>query len=107
MNKAIKRRWIKWLRSGKVKQGKASLAPTKDTRCCLGVLCDIAVRSGVIKTYKPYEGGLPLLVRKWAGLTSADPVINHQCALSVYNDGISGVRPRSFNQIANLIERYL
>ena len=44
MNKRIKAKWLKALRSGKYKQGKGRLKSTKGKAvryCCLGVLCDI------------------------------------------------------------------
>ena len=34
-------KWIAKLRSGEVEQGKGCLAPTPDTRCCLGVARDL------------------------------------------------------------------
>jgi ribosomal protein L20 len=40
--KEIRNLWIERLRSGTIKQGIGRLA-IEDTRCCLGVLCDIAV----------------------------------------------------------------
>ena len=53
MNQKIKERWVKALRSGKYKQGKGwlrkSSGPKKKSEfCCLGVLCDLAVKSKII-----------------------------------------------------------
>ena len=45
MNKAIKKKWVKALRSGEYAQCKGELAiagKKYDTFCCLGVLCDVA-----------------------------------------------------------------
>lgn len=43
MNKTLKNKWIKALRSGKYEQGKGNL--NHDGRyCCLGVLCEVAKR---------------------------------------------------------------
>lgn len=42
MDKKMARKWSKALRSGKYKQGKHELyTPSKDSYCCLGVLCRI------------------------------------------------------------------
>ena len=41
MDKKIKRRWLRALRSGKYTQCKGSLHIKDDGFCCLGVLCDI------------------------------------------------------------------
>lgn len=42
MNKKLKPKWLKALRSGKYKQGTAYLRSTNDRYCCLGVLLDVA-----------------------------------------------------------------
>lgn len=54
------------------RQGRRMLAPTPDTRCCLGELCDMAVEAGVIESYErddldlgPYHE-----VRAWVGIES-------------------------------------
>lgn len=41
MNKAVKKRWIKALRSGDYEQGKGVLHRSDGAMCCLGVLYDI------------------------------------------------------------------
>lgn len=91
----VAEKWIEALRSRKYKQTTSVLhakAPDKgkDSFCCLGVLCDIAVQEGVIpsptldadleggayvygKSDKRYEV-LPAAVVKWAGLKDNDPV---------------------------------
>jgi len=49
MNPKIKRRWLQALRSGKYTQGKNVLHKIKsDEYCCLGVLCEIAVKDRII-----------------------------------------------------------
>ena len=40
MDKKIKKKWLKALRSGKYKQGMGTLR-IEDRFCCLGVLCDL------------------------------------------------------------------
>ena len=42
-------KWINALESGEYKQGKHNLRTNDDTFCCLGVLCDIAVKEGILK----------------------------------------------------------
>jgi len=41
MNKEVKAKWIKALRSGEYKQGNLRLRNTDNEFCCLGVLCDL------------------------------------------------------------------
>lgn len=100
MNKDIKAKWLNDLRSGDIEQIKSKLGDS-DGRCCLGVLCDIAVREGAIpEAYVSaldgtrwylndldelddngnwkYEahgeyGLLPVPVMRWAGLTEVNP----------------------------------
>jgi len=46
MKLEVKKLWIEALRSGKYEQGRGAL--NKDGKfCCLGVLCDLAVKAGV------------------------------------------------------------
>lgn len=100
MNPEIKTLWIADLQSGLHLQGKRALkrlnADGKFAYCCLGRLCELAVRAGVIPESKPeyednpvhqYGSGdpeffdsyrtdvLPLAVQKWAGLDSDNPGI--------------------------------
>lgn len=42
MNKTLKNKWLKALRSGEYAQGVGRLRTNKDEFCCLGVLCDIS-----------------------------------------------------------------
>lgn len=88
MNDEVKKMWLDALRSGKYKQGSEVLHrndPTGEERfCCLGVLCDIAVKHNVVlrATEERSDGGhnvgfaygdeeavtgLPKEVIKWAG----------------------------------------
>lgn len=86
MNPEAKRLWLEALRSGKFKQVTEALKKN-DGFCCLGVLCDVAIKHGVdgywdtddgsdIYVYPKYgdawigreEGTLPPPVREWAGL---------------------------------------
>src|SRR5215469_11819332 len=97
MNKEIKSKWTAALRSGEYEQGIGSLclAGVNGSKkyCCLGVLCDLAVKDGVIPEpehtepnpgigtyYHKYgeEGAtalLPFEVTSWAGLNDGSPEV--------------------------------
>ncbi len=49
MNKEIKEKWIAALRSNEYKQGHNRLRRFGEEYCCLGVLCDLAVKEGIAK----------------------------------------------------------
>lgn len=89
MDAEIKQEWIAALRSDEYKQGKGHLTTKEDGTdydCCLGVLCKIAVKHGVIEPpkvvtreyhtrdimYGPDEDSnsaiLPGIVSQWAGM---------------------------------------
>lgn len=115
MKKRIKKLWVEALRSGEFGQGGGGLRPSKDSYCCLGVLCDLHRRTvggrwrrddrewqyGVTDDGEPATGVLPVSVLAWAGLDDADPQLGRKSA-SELNDG-----GRSFNYIADRIEKYL
>lgn len=118
MNEEIKTLWITALRSGEYAQGSQRLRRTDDTFCCLGVLCDLAVKAGVIEGPEPqkhtgasYEYGanansafLPSEVAEWAdvdrfGQTYDDDATNFDLA-KMNDDGAS------FETIAAVIEAH-
>lgn len=124
MKEDIKERWVTALRSGEYDQGQKRLQ-INGQFCCLGVLCDLAVKEGVIPppTFESYNGirvaryaeelsVLPDEVSLWAGLTykgvnggEEHPDNNPRAGVSnlaTYND--SG---RPFTEIADLIEEHL
>ena len=97
MNKEVKQLWIDALESGEYEQGVGTLRKKgpdgKSTYCCLGVLCEVAIKAGVpVKTrlvtagedmfedepkwfettYDHSSGFLPESVREWAGLETED-----------------------------------
>lgn len=120
MNPEIKALWLEALRSGEYEQG-TSYLNMNGQFCCLGVLCDIAVRQGVavaVATYYDYgikadssavvyyDGDpttLPLSVRGWAGLDHGNPgfdtAARERHLLAALND--EGL---PFEDIATLIE---
>lgn len=87
MKTDIKRQWVEALRSGDYQQGKEYLRKD-DKFCCLGVLCDLAVKAGVVteapgvngSTLYGVEGDrdsevLPRAVMDWAGLDDRVPSV--------------------------------
>lgn len=129
MDKKIKERWVKALRSGEFEQGEGMLckvgADGQRRYCCLGVLSQLAVRSRVIpkaREDEDYGDGMPMRygadddihytpkeVTEWAGLDSNNPYVGDH-KLSEHNDGATPYGPlakKNFNEIADLIEEYL
>lgn len=93
MKPEIKEKWIAALESGDYPQTMGKLQDDIGF-CCLGVLCDLAVKDGVINppdwdayafayyypeagVDEPYggwnKGTLPAIVQRWAGLESDNP----------------------------------
>jgi len=110
MDKRVKAKWVKALRSGKYKQGRGALK-TKNGYCCLGVLCDLHSREVNKKPafedtteYLEASGLLPDEVKEWAGLTQGEgnPQLGKHSATH-HND----TNRRTFKQIADRIEKYL
>lgn len=119
--KAVVRRWVKALESGLYKQGQNYLAvagKNSDKFCCLGVLCDMAVRAkiipapGLAKThmddtphyaYNGVNNTLPKKVMKFAGISSScgdfDTGTGKTSSLAELNDNGS-----SFKEIAKIIK---
>jgi len=126
MNPDIKAQWVAALRSGEYRQGKHVLHNVdEDTYCCLGVLCDLAVKAGVItETTEEFnvtvngditvygvngdkldQGGaiLPVEVMAWAHLDHANPDAaddDREVSLADWNDDMR----YTFEDIARLIE---
>lgn len=112
MDKRIKARWLKALRSGKYKQTTGMLKRIEDngqpTFCCLGVLCDLHARTKQGKSWEgdtTYDGStltLPESVVAWAKLPDQSPDLEGS-ELTEMNDSME----YSFKRIATLIEKYL
>ena len=117
MNANVRASWVEALRSGAYRQGTDALRQRKDdgidSFCCLGVLCDLAERAGVVTHYQDEYlhlygaeangGSLPDEVIEWAGLDSPDPSIEYDGSmpdLSELNDHYQ----LSFKRLADLIE---
>jgi hypothetical protein len=131
VNEEIKAQWVQALRSGEYKQGQGALRSDDNTYCCLGVLCDLAVKDGKahwfkkeLRTFDGYgnqsgrkleegwrvldrdgghDGGVPTkIIVEWAGLEQAHPLLGDSGAIGL-NDG----ERASFERIADLIEEHL
>ena len=122
MNAEVKALWVKALRSGQYVQGESYLHRVTQNEgalyCCLGVLCDLAVKAGVLPP--PIQGRndeqepvfaygkdrqkaeLPVEVMDWAGITSTDG--GYSATNSLVNDNDSG--EVDFSQIADIIEKH-
>jgi hypothetical protein len=129
MNPEIKAQWVAALRSGDYEQGDGILhyIPEHggDEFCCLGVLCDIAVKSGVdIRVLDEEEGDvrfgtvmydetselLPESVRKWAGLRYENPeiaIVNEYDTVSTSNLADLNDSGYSFADLAGWIDEQL
>ncbi len=116
MKKAIKKRWIKALRSGEFSQTTGELKSRSGGYCCLGVLCELHRRSKagqgnqwegkLFDFYLDESAVLSREVMQWAGLEDDDPRLGRYTA-TAHNDGCDGAKAKSFKQIANLIEKHL
>lgn len=128
MKKGVMQKWVKALRSGKYKQGQGALNRDGEF-CCLGVLCEVAIRNGVsLKKEKPvyidddlvhidddfYLYGvardssfLPGEVMEWAGIKTYRGYLRsgRGYPLVNLNDGVTGqFESLDFDQIAAYIE---
>lgn len=117
MKKDIMEKWITALKSGEYKQTKFYLKAAKSKKsygyCCLGVLCDLAIKDGVnIKVQKERDesnnfryvfdsesGTLPTSVKKWADFYDYDFIKT----LTEMNDN----EGMNFRQIASVIRLYM
>ena len=121
MNPDVKALWLDALRDPARTQGKHVLKNEDGEECCLGVLCDVAVREGVIPPAtldkncmgeSAYFFGaernytaLPEEIMKWADLSYCFPRIDlgRGLFLSDANDRDD----YTFEEIATLIEEHL
>ena len=131
MNPEIKAMWLDALRSGKYKQAQGVLHLINENEpsyCCLGVLCDLAIKNGVkldiehdrktetLSSVVSYDGMmdmLPKAVMEWSGLETNNGTFTEE-----FDDGPYGL-PRlaelslaeendngtSFEHLANIIEQ--
>lgn len=128
MNKEVKDQWVTALRSGEYEQGRSQLQTSDGKFCCLGVLCEVAVKAGVLKPpVKDEHGNVhygpeddtntaypPKVVLDWANLDQSpnvpfkhpdwnDGTYHSKAPLTAINDA----EKADFNGIADLIEEHL
>lgn len=111
MNEEIKAKWVAALRSGEYKQTTGVLR-TKDHFCCLGVLCELAAKEGIIKCkldtdgyfyYDDEKSVLPQSIVDWADTDDSNPRASDSGeSLAELNDNMY-----PFEQIADIIEERL
>src|ERR1700728_845952 len=112
--KKIRKQWVAALRSGQYKQGIGALVTLGDKYdrfCCLGVLCDMAVRAGVIESpivigleenlaygLDLATGALPQEVVDWVGINT--------CAGDFEGSDLAWLndKGKKFKTIAKIIE---
>ncbi len=125
MNQEIKAQWVAALRSGEYPQGYNALRRTDtDTYCCLGVLCELAVKAEIAvrldqdeaewSLYKAVNSetdcasGLPpRAVVAWAEIGTSNPAVElpngGRMEMSALNDNLR----MTFAEIADLVEAQL
>lgn len=118
MKTEIKEIWVEALQSGNYQQGIEFL--NKDGKfCCLGVLCDLAIKAGVdveisksednlyATAYDGESSFLPHSVQKWAGMQTSDGCIHeHETDYDMDSLSDQNDQGRSFAEIANVIDKY-
>lgn len=116
MDPDIKNEWIERLRSGTIPQTINRLGRADGSRCCLGVLCDIAVEHNVITVttehrdlplYDDEDSVLPFRVMRWARLDTIDEGRNGH--IEAVDEPLSSMNDTgmTFDQIADVIEYFL
>ena len=132
MKKSIKNKWVKALRSGDYIQGDAQLCnPPEDeetddyTFCCLGVLENLYCLANNESFTQWGDAVHSERCADWSGLpitidSTGDPykdeenptiekltTMNDGTSLSMFSTDVLPVKPKSFKQIANWIEKNL
>lgn len=130
MNPKIKAQWLADLRDGTRTQGHGYLRDVDGKQCCLDVLCEQAVRAGIIsepvlvenggsRTYQYTDGYgnrdihyLPTVVAEWAGLTdknchmAINPMVTVDSEI-VHLADLNDARYATFEEIADAIDNSL
>ena len=110
MKREIADKWTEALRSGEYKQACGALAISERTEhCCLGVLCEMAIKDGVEiqvtqshgrKLFDGIDNDLPFRVRRWAGMATALGEFDGGALVSLNDAGTP------FESIADVIEQH-
>jgi hypothetical protein len=131
MDAVVKEKWVAALKSDKYKQGKHRLRSvndvTGDRLCCLGVLCEVAIESGLDLKFDrdgvesgylegdnkfPHMFLLPPSVAEWAGFDGVywvNPTLNSVLDEEGEPTFLSNLNDigKPFTDIADLIEKEL
>ncbi len=108
MNQEAKALWLARLRDPSAKQTTGQLGKASGERCCLGVLCDIAVEQGIISPptespdglwYGESDRTLPREVQDWSSVGKYGQRGPSDPSLANLND-----RGTTFAEIADVIE---
>lgn len=108
MNIELRRKWIEALRSGQYTQGFGRLQTEDGKFCCLGVLCDV---SGV--GHWDFRLGYPVYLasEKDSGKVLLPEAIRAMIGISKEQElklaRLNDVKPQSFSEIADYIEKEL
>jgi len=94
----VRELWATTLETADIPQTTGQLA-RGDGRCCLGVLCDLAVQHGIISGYTPDDGSPPMAAAEWVGLASRSGFYGTR---SLTDDNDSG---ETFPEIAETIRQ--
>ena len=110
MRKEIAEKWAAALRSGEYEQTQTVLANKERTKhCCLGVLCEVAIKEGVDvevhaalgSTYfDGWASTLPVSVMDWADMRSEAGMMITDSLAELNDEG------RTFSDIAAVIEEH-
>ena len=113
MNPEVKAKWLEALRSGEYEQGHGKLRSGDDEYCCLGVLCDLAVKAGVVaepvlsenRNLYYYDGfceaAHPQVVANWSGVIGLGDFHDGERERTLAHINDEGA---SFSEIADIIE---
>ena len=129
MKQEIAEKWAAALRSGEYKQSRSILHnTTKDTFCCLGVLCELAIEEGIevsrgkghgpgecasnrIMSYDGLTTSPPPIVVTWAGMWDSsgiieDPLPSKDNDIDTPVDSLMGANDTgfTFGEIADIID---
>jgi hypothetical protein len=107
MNKDLKDKWIKALRSGNYKQGNRQLRSNNNEYCSLGVLCDVG-DLGEWKNDRNGEKRFKFAATGVACLMAIPDAVLHiiglNCVTACELMSMNDTEGKSFDQIADYIE---
>jgi len=108
MDKNIKKKWVKALRSGKYKQTTTDLCDiTSNTHCCLGVLCEVLIKDGH-NIRKTTDGCFSFNKKRKMGGQLSTPLLNHvglTAEQQTYLIHLNDEKEWSFKHIADAIAK--